>query len=119
MFLVLGVVGGDAELLLGKVTLHEGVTIPSPHAPTKLVGLLVDTLGVRVAVENAAGHCGGDLGLRVHTSFLVVVFNPPRVPARSVRLLAVMVEGMYELVVLTMVEEGLILEIREFDSDET
>jgi hypothetical protein len=50
---------------------------------------------------------------------LVEVLNPPRVPAQRVRLLAVEVEGVYELVVLTMVEEGLILQIREFDSYET
>src|SRR5215204_4164982 len=114
------VVGGYAKLLLGKVTLNYRATIRSPHAPTKLVGLLlVDTLCVRVTVENSASHSGGDLRLRVHPSFLVEVWYPPRVSAQGVRLLAVEVEGVDELVVLTMIEEGLILQIREFDPYET
>src|SRR5918993_763989 len=91
----------------------------SALTPTKLVGLLVDALCVRVTVENAAGHSGSDLRLRVHPPLLVEVWYPPRVPAQGARLLAIVVEGVYELAVLTMIWEALILEIREFDPCET
>src|SRR5829696_3267035 len=37
--LVLRVVGGYAELLLGKVTFHNGATVLSPHTPTKHINL--------------------------------------------------------------------------------
>src|SRR5215208_642002 len=48
---VLGVVGGDPELLLGEVSLDDRPALGCPHAPPELVGLLlVDALGVRVAV---------------------------------------------------------------------
>src|SRR3712207_2121253 len=103
--LVLGEVGGYAQLLLGKVTLDDGATVRSPHAPTKRVRLLlVDALCVRVTVENPAGHGGCDLRLRVHSPFLVKVWYPLGVPAQGVRRLAVEVEGVDELGVLTMVE---------------
>src|SRR5829696_1628637 len=48
---VLGVIGGDPELLLREVSLDDRPALRCPHAPPELVGfLLVDALGVRVAV---------------------------------------------------------------------
>src|SRR5215203_643703 len=48
---VLGVIGGDPELLLGEVSLDDRPALGCPHAPPELVGLLlVDALGVRVAI---------------------------------------------------------------------
>src|SRR5215203_400467 len=48
---ILGVVGGDPELLLGEVSLDDRPALGCPHAPPELVGLLlVDALGVRVAI---------------------------------------------------------------------
>src|SRR5829696_2805625 len=48
---VLGVVGGNPELLLREVSLDDRPALGCPHAPPELVGLLlVDALGVRVAI---------------------------------------------------------------------
>src|SRR5215218_2512774 len=48
---VLGVVGGDPELLLREVSLDDRPALGCPHTPPELVSLLlVDALGVRVAV---------------------------------------------------------------------
>src|SRR5215203_3638488 len=48
---VLGVIGGDPELLLGEVSLDDRPALWCPHALPELVGLLlVDALGVRVAI---------------------------------------------------------------------
>src|SRR5215204_3856508 len=98
--LVLGVVGGYAKLLLGKVTLNYRATIRSPHAPTKFIGLLlVDTLCVRVTVENSAGDGARHFRLWVQTPVFVEVLDPLGVPAVGAGLLAVVVKYVDEFVV--------------------